>query len=437
MRVPKMQSIAAQIPQFQLVQASDRAKQARVMRRPQHKFNLKSKAYEITPVMIAPVLPGETLDSFLMQAHVVSDPIQNSLIGWHQEYYFFYVKHRALAAWDTAGVLQSMMLDASQSTATLKLGANSTPYYTFNEGMDYVQACHRAVITEYFRDEGETWNADLGEFYPMAQIDQEQWFNSLKKESALVDDSELPGLDDLEELDILPTFTTQYAQWELMRDQGMTDLTYEDYLRSYGVSIPKSEDLGGTPDEMHRPELIRFFRNWTYPSNVINPTDGAAKSAVYWDIKEKADKKRFFKEPGFIYGVSVTRPKIYLGNQKGAAVGFLNDAYSWLPAVLAGLPYTSVKETLDTLTTGIFQNQNEDYWVDAKDLFLYGDQFVNHALTAAANHGIGLPVTNTLAIKYPTDAMAKSLFVTALSEYIRQDGVVHLNILGRQWDTTP
>lgn len=404
-------------------------RQARVERRPQHFFNLKAKPFEIVPFLIAPVLPGESLTNMLTQATVVSDPIQNSLIGWHKEYYYFYIKHRGLSAWDTTGLLQSMMLDPTTNVASLKAAANSVPNYTFKAGMDYVSACLRAVVTEYFRDEGETWNANLIENYPAAQINQESWYNSLKEETAGTDDSELPGVDELEELDILPGFTTHYAQWELMRDNGMTDLTYEDYLRSYGVDIPKSEDEGGSPDVKHRPELIRFHRSWTGPSNVINPSDGAAKSAVYWKVAESANKRRLFKEPGFIFGVTVTRPKLYMGNQKGAAVGMLNDAYSWLPAVLRGMGYTSVKETLFSATDGILQNQDTDYWLDLSDLFRYGDQFVNHAMTAAANHGVAMPVANTCDHKYVTNAIVGGLFATAGSEYIKEDGVVHLNIL--------
>lgn len=433
-----MRVINQQQPQVRLVSTGNMRSQRRLQRRPQHKFNLKSKPFEICPFMIAPVLPGETMTNLLTQVRVVSDPIQNSLIGWHKEYYYFYIKHRGLAAWDTTGKLQSMMLDTTTDVSSLKAGANSIPNYTFKSGMDYVGACTRAVVEEFFRDEGEAYNVASIENYYAAQIDQEQWYQSLKLESALADDTELPGVDEIEDWNYpLPGFTTQYAQWELMRDQGMTDLTYEDYLRSYGVDVPKTEDEGGTPDIRHRPELIRFHRKWTYPSNVINPTDGAAKSAVFWDIAENANKKRFFKEPGFIFGVTVTRPKLYLGNQKGAAVGFLNDAYAWLPATLRGHEYTGIKETLDSVTEGILQNQTEDYWLDVSDLFRYGDQFVNHAMSAAANHGIGMP-TSTLGYKYPTDAMVESLFVTAGSEYIREDGVVHLNILSAIGsDTTP
>lgn len=422
-------------PQIKLVSANNIARQARRTRRPKHTFNLKFKPYEIVPAFIAPVIPGETLDSALAQFRAVTDPMLNRLIGGHMEMHLFYVKHRSLAATDTTGILQSMMLDTSTSVAALLAGANSTPYYTFKSGMDFVQMCHKAVITAFFRDEGEAWNVATVENYPAAQIEQEGWYHSLKEESAGADDLELPGVDELEELDILPGFTTHYAQWELMRDNGMTDLTYNDYLKSYGVTVPKDQDDkdadGDGVIDKHEPELIRSFRQFSYPSNVINPTDGTAKSALFWDKAFSTDKKRFFKEPGFIYGVVIMRPKLYLGNQKGAAVGMLNDAYSWLPAVVNGMGYTSVKETLDTLTDGILQNQDEDYWVDLADLFNYGDQFVNHTMSASANHGLALPSANNAGRKYVTDAMMESLFVTAGTDYVYADGVVHFNILTR------
>ena len=209
--------------------------------------------------------------------------------------------------------------------STLKAAANDVPYYTFKTGMAFVKACTEAVIAEYFRDEGEAVNVASIENYYAAQIDQEQWFHSIKLESATGDDTELPGVDEQEELDVLPGFTNQYAQWEIMRDSGLTDATYEDYLRSYGVDIPKTEDEGGTPDQRHRPELIRFVRDWTYPSNTVDPTDGSVASAVSWSVAERADKKRFFKEPGFIIGLNVIRPKLYMGSQKGNASGMLDS----------------------------------------------------------------------------------------------------------------
>lgn len=422
-------------PQFVLAQNQPSSR--RISRRPQQKFNLTSRPFQIVPLCIAPVLPGETLQNLLLQSRAVTDPVKNRLVGWHKEYYFFYVPLPSLGQWDANGLLQSMMLDPSVNVGPLKAGANFAPYYTFKTGMDFTYGCLQVVVNEFFRDEDETWATGAIGDYPVAQIDQQQWYNSFKLESATGDDMELPGVDQMEELDILPGFETAYAQWEIMRDSGMVDVDYDDFIRSYGVDVPKSEELfPDTPKVLVRPELIRFARSWTYPANTIDPADGSATSAVSWSIAERADKKRFFKYPGFIFGVTVTRPKIYLGNQKGAAVGYLNNAYAWLPAVLAGYSYAAVQETMDSTTDGILQNQTEDYWYDVKDLFLYGDQYINFAPDIDNAHALALP-TATGGFKYPSAAMVDGLFVDALKNTIREDGVVHLNILSRMVDTTP
>lgn len=421
-----------------VIHAANARAQKRVTRTPRHTFNLKAKPYEIAPFMIAPVLPGESMTNLLMQSRVVTDPIQNSLIGWWKEYYFYYVPLLGLSAWDTAGALQAMMLDPTTNVAALVASANSTPYYTFKGGFDYVQACVKAIIAKDFRDEGEAVTVASIENYYAAQIDQDSWLQSIKLESETGDDTELPGVDEIEETDILTGFTTHYAQWEIMRDSGMTDLDYDDFIRSYGVDVPPKEevDVDDSDDTKYQPELVRFFRKFTYPSNTINPSDGVPASAVSWSIAERADKRRFFRYPGFLVGVTVTRPKIYFGSQKGAASGLLDSVYGWMNPVLAGHPYTTVDESLDSATEGILQNQTEDYWLDLKDLFLKGDQFVNHTMGAAANHGLAIP-TAALDTKYPTDAMIESLFKTANVDYVREDGVVHLDVLSRLVETTP
>lgn len=420
-------------PAVKVVMADDMRQQRRTHRKPSEFFNLKTKPFDIAPFMVHPVLPGETMDNFLFQARVVSDPIQNPLIGWWKEYYIYYVPLPGLSDWDTTGKLQAMMLDPSTDVTSLRASANSIPYYTFKGGLDIVKAAYDRCVLHHFRDEDENTLSPTLDQYPCAQIDQEQWIHSLKLESDGGDDMELPGIDEMEELDILPGFSTQYAQWELMRDTGHTDLTYEDYIRSYGVSIDDGEVTppGNEKDEKKfAPELLRFFRKWTYPTNVVEPTTGTPASACSWSLAEKADKKRFFKFPGVIIGLTVTRPKVYLGSQKGHPVGLMDNAYSWLPAVLSGHGYTTVQEELDSATDGILQNQTQDYWLDMQDVFRYGSQFVNHAFTAAANHGIALP-TAAMDKKYPTEAMVDSLFKTAGSEYIREDGVVFFDFLTR------
>lgn len=429
-------------PKIQVVQATDIRNVRRRPRRPQHKFNIQAKPYEIAPFMIAPVLPGETMQNLLLQSRVVTDPINNRLVGWHKEYYFFYVPHLALVDWDTTGLLRSMMLDPTTNVSSLQATANSVPFFTYKGGMKFVAEALYACVREYFRDEDEAVTP-LVENYPSAQIDQQQWWNSIKFETGGADDTELPGIDELEDIDVIPGMSTEYAQWEMMRDAGMTDMDYDDYIRSYGVSVPKEEEVENPEETKYRPELIRFSRNWSYPTNHIDPTDGSAASAVSWSIAERADKKRFFKYPGFIFGCTVTRPKVYLGNQKGAAVGFLNNAYSWLPAVLHGHVYSSIKEIEDSITDGPFQNQAEDYWFDCKDLFLYGDQFVNHAPDVANTQKVDLPGAGSIGgevdIKYPTEAMVDALFVDTVgtNQYVREDGITHLNILGKLSETTP
>ena len=69
-----------------------------------------------------------------------------------------------------------------------------------------------------------------------------------------------------------------------LRDAGIVDVDYDDFLRSYGVSIPKAEEVDKPAETAYRPELLRFVRKWVYPSNVIDPTDGSATSAVSWSI---------------------------------------------------------------------------------------------------------------------------------------------------------
>ena len=76
----------------------------RKLRSPIHRFHLRHYPFQLQPFMLAPVIPGETMKNLLLQARVVTDPIKNGLIGWWQEYYFFYVKHRDLAGFTGASM---------------------------------------------------------------------------------------------------------------------------------------------------------------------------------------------------------------------------------------------------------------------------------------------------------------------------------------------
>ncbi len=409
------------------VTLADRKSVQRKLRKPRHQHQVRHRPWQIQPFMVAPVLPGETLKNLLLQARVVTDPIKHPLIGWWVEYYYFYVKHRDLAE---RQAMMDLMMTNTPITA-LNVAAKLSTYHA--AGMpDFAQLCLNRVTDTYFRDEGEATLAGTIGDLPTASIAQDTWLDSVKPASTNpAPDNE--GVGSQDDPQIVSGFTAQYAQWEFMKQEKLTDLTYEDFLRTYGV---KGEAVDQIVQE-NKPELIRYIRDWSYPTNTVDPVTGTPASAVSWAVAERADKDRFFTEPGFLCGFTVARPKVYLSKQIGSGVDMLSDAFSWLPAVLADDPYTSLRQFGNA--AGPLSGNVTDaagYWVDVRDLFIYGDQFVNFALNDSAGGLVALP-TAALEKRYAAPADADALFVTpAGKNLIRQDGVTQLQILGRLTDET-
>lgn len=410
----------------------------RVPRRPSHNWHLRHRPWHIQPCMIAPVLPGETLKNLLLQTRVVTDPLQNSLIGWWIEYYFFYVKHRDLYERD---LLVSMHLDPNADLSSLDHADQVNMYH--NKGtataINWTDMCLRRITDEYFRAEGETHATAEVDSLPVAMADVRNYLDSatnaddISENSADFDDdltSITAGQGDGTAGVFVSEIDAAMRQYELARLHNLTDMTFEDYLGTFGVNMPK--------EELHKPELIRYVRDWTYPTNTIDPSDGSASAACSWAVTERADKDRFFREPGFIFGVTVARPKVYLEGISTSAVQLMNDAFSWLPSVLSKDPWSSMKR-VDAGEPPLAAN-TDNYWIDLKDLLLYGDQFINFALTATDANIIDLP-TAALQKRYVDSDDMNSVFVdnTGASgkNLIRQDGVASLNILGAQVDTSP
>ena len=398
---------------------------SRKSRRPSHPFQLRHMPWQIQPFLIAPVLPGETLKNILLQSRAVTKPIKNGIVGWWMEYHFFYVKHRDL---DDRELFTSMMLDPNATTASKNSAADVKTYH-FAGSIDWVRLCLNRVRDTYFRDEDEIGTAyDIGGL-PVGQIGISSWTDSLLPEDAFG-----AGQDVNVDLNVDANITASEVDnamrmWEFLRANNFTDASYEDYLATFGVRAP--------PAESHRPELIRSVREWQYPTNHVDPTTGVPASAVSWAVAARADKNRFFTEPGFIFGVTIARPKVYYSKQSGSLTSVMNNAISWLPAILSDDPYTSVKpfaagaHPLPAATDG--------YWVDIKDLFLYGEQFVNFALSEADANLVALPANAIANRRYPAAADVNALFTgsTDAARVITQDGICNLDILGHQVDTTP
>lgn len=394
--------------------ASESPKFKRKMRSPQHPFNLAVKPWQIQPHFIAPVLPGETMKGLFHMSRVVSDPIKDKLMGWWCEYYYFYVKHTDL---DIRSDLVAMHVQ-NASTAALTSAAVSAHFH--NGGINYVSECLEKVLEWYFRDEDEAAPALIAGL-PPAKINHDGWWQSMRLEDTATDsEHELPG-DNPGIPDGAPAgFSAQYAQWEAMRAVGLTAATFEDYLKSFGVSAPQSED-----EELRRPELLRYVKDFTYPSNTVEATTGVPASAAVWSISERADKDRYFAEPGFLFGVQVIRPKVFLSGITGSITSYMGTAYDWLPKIVDDLPWMSLREFAASAGPApVAYTGTDDYFVDVRDLFLHGEQFYNHA---EQKNVVTLPDAAG-NVKYATEAMADALFVADTAEKIRTDGIVTLNI---------
>ena len=404
---------------------------ARVTRRPRrpiHTFNIKSLPFQIAPFFVAPVLPGETMKSLTFQSRTVTDPIKNGLIGWWNEYYFFYVKHRDLAI---SQDMQDLMLQPAKSLTGLHTAAKAQTYHTAAT-VDYVQLCLNRIVDEYFRDEGHTVSDFVVGGLPLAALNMKHFMDSV------TDEDDMPGgpVDNAAQTPTPSTIDDYLLQWEHMRALQVTNMSYEDWLRTYGVNTPKAE-------EAHKPELLRYVREWSYPVNTIGTsgTDlGVPSAAVSWAQSERADKDRFFAEPGFLIGVTVCRPKVYLGGQAGAGVQMLDTAFGWMPAVMRDEPFTSLRKY--ATATGPFPTIGDAYWVDMRDLFIHGDQFINYDPTVD-DDPLNLVAANAAAASryYPVETDIRDLFVAEGTDsdekqWVRQDGVVSLNILGAELDHT-
>lgn len=412
----------------------------RVTRGPTHRWNVKHKPWQLQPCFIAPVIPGETLKNAVLQARVVTDPVKNRLIGWWHEYYVYYVPFRALSIFPE---LEKMILNPDWTPDAIDSNtAVAAHYFAGRNSIDFVKHCLDAVVAYDFRKqvpEGESQAVHTIDGLPIASINNENWTNSLINDDAMelfdvpVEDLDADGQLEASEVDFA------LKQWQMLRDNGLTEMSYQDYLKTYGIKGQAVRE----PKEEWTPELLRYIRDWQYPSNTVDAA-GAVNSAVSWSIAERLDKDRFFREPGFIFGMTVTRPKIYLGNQVGAAVMMLDHIKTWLPAVLRDDPYTSLVKFengegpmltgfADTAPALSDATPTQAYWVDVRDLFLYGDQFLRNPTAYTAS----LPAKDG-NMEYATAAEYPKLFVdqTGDKQHTEQDGLITFSILGTQPDHT-
>lgn len=428
------------MPAFSSAMIQEAARARRTSRRPNHNFYLEHRPWQIQPMCIAPVLPNETLTKLSFQSRAVTNPIANPIIGWWDEYAFFYVKHRDLYVRDT---LVNMFLDPSTSLAALD-GATNRDYYHINGtdlAINWPKLCLECVVDNYFRDEGEValdYVIPASTGLPVASVNinnfAESSINVSAVEGAANIDQNLvsasAGQGDATTAVWTSEIERAMREFALARYMGTTKLTFEQYCAQYGVSVPK--------EQLFKPERIAYYKNWQYPSNTIDPTSGAARSAVSWSHQHVLEDRVYFPEPGFIFGVTITRPKIYFQNLDSHATMLMNSGMRWLPPGTQDDPAASFCKV--TASDPPLDANTGAYLIDLKDLLLHGDQFTNLDLsTVTGINKVALPNAALTNRKYPASTDADNLFVdtTAGAGKVKKDGIVSLTILGAQEETSP
>lgn len=360
-------------------------------------------------------------------------PIKGPISGWWLEYYFFYVKLRDMDARES---IEDLLLNVNYDASALKTGVASAHWMEDVGTIPWVRMATKRIVEEYFRDENEVWNDrrdDTVGGLPLAKHGLKNYMESLFRSDELPDSSVpvtgTPDGIDMNDFDVL------YHKWIFAKAQKITDMDFEDYLASFGVNSARVH--------RDRPELIRYVKEWKYPSNTIDSATGEPSSAVSWSIAERADKDRYFLEPGFVIGLTIARPKLYLEISMPNGLGLLDTAMSWLPAMMAGAPQMSLREYAEN--TGPLRSlyptggAAHGYVVDIRDLFVYGDvahKNVPSGLQSYAPRGyLASDPTHNLS-QYYDQSYIKDIFVDDTNPYIVQDGVVSMTVLGAQVDHT-
>lgn len=396
----------------------------RSMRRPQHSWLVNARPYRLTPIALAPVMAGDTLKSASYQSRAITDPLKSSLSGWHLEYWWFYC--RIMDMDDGASILAKLISeDAGAFAPETAVAALHHAY-----GVNWMDRILKLVTPHYFRDYGEAWDSVMESSLPVLAVRGRHWFDQYVADGSLPADDE--DAEDFENL---------WSKWTVLSRNRLTTQTYEEFLMGQGIKPPKN--LREPDADLRIPELVRFYRDFQYPVSTINAATGAASNAVSWSVQDRLDRSRRFAEPGFLVGFTCARAKAYLPTvvgtgptatsiwQAGSAAGALNTAKSWIPPVYANEPGESLREFAEG--TGPLGNAlADDYWIDHRNLFLDGDQFIY----GTPGDGQTVPRRAAPHWRYPTEAGLTAQFAADTATLVRQEGMISFQLASRVKRTT-
>lgn len=400
----------------------------RKQRRPMHPFTLRHRPFVIQPVAFLPVLPGETLKNVSLMSRVVSDPVADKMSGCHCEYYGFYIKIRDLDGRDD---FEQMLIDPNKDMAAYQsTTANPEFYFSPNSTpmIPWAELCYRRIVTEHFRGDEEDYSqaVDTVSGLSIAAVNQVPgWLDSFNY-AAQNDDVDVEISTAGDDAFTVREMQAAELQYQIAKLQGLTQKSFEDYLRDSGVK-------GAAAVEPHVPELLFTDREWTYPTNSVEPTDGSVASAWIWSRSIRRQEAKFFVEPGFVMVLTIVRPKVQYANLDGSPYGLMQDMLSWLTPDLRNDPQAA-RIGLTASQGPAASAADIDYDFSIDDLLMYGDQWRNYTLDTATN-SVALPYYPNVIIqnlRYPSTADINALFVDSADanglRFIRQDGILNVAI---------
>lgn len=410
------------MPRIKIVpQMMEQFKSKRMTRSPFNRFYTASRPMQITPVGIHPVLAGETMVSLKFESRMVTDPLAAPLEGGALEYYLYYVKLTDLVSVDDA--VKAMI--TTPFTPYVNATAANSAWYHNGGGVNWLKLCYDRIVEVDWRTEGESSSTAVVGDYALASIRSPH----TGAFSSIAEAANVSGLSDLGDMTSSTALDQALESYQLLKDNGMVNMTYEDFLRMVGMRVTTEKD--------REPELIWTTREWKYGTNTVEPTTGVPSTAMSYVFEKDAKSRKKFTEWGFLVMLSVWRPSWFRGNQGASLAHFFDRGVAWIPQMLNPDPATSIRIFADTATDGpLGASQATGYALDMSDLLHYGDQFTNLSLGTASGRNVAtLPLDATEA-RFVTATDMDAVFSGANKTW-RQGGYWKPGILSdRGPDTT-
>lgn len=397
----------------------------RKRRNPQFPMAGTMKPFGIYPLFASPVLPGETLQEGEMKYRVLSMPIKNPLVGAWLETWLCYV-----SLTDIDAGLAEMFIKEGVPTTGFAAPSDRPRFFTKSGKIDYLKLATDRVVSAYFRDEEEAGDRRI-DGVPLLRRQNWDWAQNLMFKPDAMDMTSMPSA--------LPDDGT-YTPLEIMRMSGMSEVTYEKYLAQYGVAQKAAVEKAGLP------EVLRYTRSWTLPTNNIEPTTGRPTSCWAWSETIKTDKAKRFDEPGFLIWFGAIRPKLFDRSFGQSLVGSMWGFQDWFPVYNLTDPAAGLKQ----LDPGVVTSTAADPLLyDHRDLLAHGESFVNdwtgpYRLPQLSPRAItDASTVQDIRGLYPSVADVDAMFVEADAETPDEarrrcyyEGIGSLTINGHVVDTT-